>query len=188
MTVVAPDNPGLLSDAVSVLAVHSLRVLSAELASVGASAIDTFVVAPRFGDPPDPGLLRQELIRAINGDLDLASVLARKERDAGGTGPSPFAQAQPRVFWHDTAEPGRVLLELRAEDRIGLLNRLAGALAEAGVNVSWAKVVTMGSAVIDSFCLDLGESDTPQRRAEISAALLAVVPPQQPKNPLESDS
>ncbi|GAB2447246.1 [protein-PII] uridylyltransferase [Nocardia tengchongensis] len=188
VTVVAPDSPGLLSEAAGVLAVHSLRVLSAELASVGAAAIDTFVVAPRFGDPPDPGLLRQELIRAINGDLDLASVLARKERDAVGTQPSPFAQAQPRVFWHETAEPGRVLLELRAEDRIGLLNRLAAALAESGVNVSWAKVMTMGSAVIDTFCLDLGASDTPGRRAEIAASVLAVVPPQQPKKPLESDS
>ncbi|WUD59301.1 [protein-PII] uridylyltransferase [Nocardia sp. NBC_00511] len=188
VTVVAPDTPGLLSDAAGVLAVHSLRVLSAELTSVGSSAIDTFVVAPRFGDPPDPGLLRQELIRAINGDLDLVSVLARKERDAGGTQPSPFAQAQPRVFWFETAEPGRVLLELRAEDRIGLLSRLAAALAESGANVSWAKVVTLGSAVIDSFFLDLGASDTPQRRAEIEAAVLAVVPQQQPKKSPESDN
>ncbi|WP_067699048.1 [protein-PII] uridylyltransferase [Nocardia jejuensis] len=188
VTVVAPDNPGLLSDAAGVLALHSLRVLSANLVSVGKSAIDTFVVAPRFGDPPDAGLLRQELIRAINGDLDLVSVLARKEREAGGTQPNPFAQAQPRVFWFPTAEPGRVLLELRAEDRIGLLSRLAAALADAGVNVSWAKVVTMGAAVIDSFCLDLGADDTPERRARIELAVLAVVPPQQPKKSPESDT
>ncbi|NNH72705.1 [protein-PII] uridylyltransferase [Nocardia uniformis] len=181
VTVVAPDTPGLLSDAAGVLAVHSLRVLSASLGSVGNSAIDTFVVVPRFGDPPDPGLLRQELIRAINGDLNLAEVLARKERDAGGTQLSPYAQAQPRVIWSETGEPGRVLLELRAEDRIGLLSRLAGALAAVGTNVSWAKVVTMGAAVVDAFCLDLGDGDTPQRRAEIAAAVLSVVPPQQPR-------
>ncbi|MFF2551884.1 [protein-PII] uridylyltransferase [Nocardia sp. NPDC058058] len=188
VTVVAPDTPGLLSDAAGVLAMHSLRVLSAELASVGDSAIDTFVVAPRFGNPPDPGLLRQELIRAINGDLDLVSVLARKEREAGGTQPSPYAQAAPRVLWNETAETGRVLLELRAEDRIGLLSRLAAALAESGANVSWAKVHTLGAAVVDTFCLDLGASDTPERRAEIEAAVLAVVPPQQPKKLPESDT
>ncbi|WSJ18162.1 [protein-PII] uridylyltransferase [Nocardia sp. NBC_01327] len=188
VTVVAPDTAGLLSDAAGILALHSLRVLSAELVSVGASAIDTFVVAPRFGDPPDPGLLRQELIRAINGDLDLVSVLARKEREAGGTQRSPFAQAEPRVIWVDTAEPGRVLLELRAEDRIGLLSRLAAAFAECDVNVSWAKVVTLGAAVVDSFYLDLGASDTPERRAEIEAAVLSVVPPQQPKKTPESDT
>ncbi|GAB4584490.1 [protein-PII] uridylyltransferase [Nocardia sp. IFM 10818] len=188
VTVVAPDHPGLLSDAAGVLALHSLRVLSADLAGVGKSAIDTFVVAPRFGDPPDPGLLRQELIRAINGDLDLAAVLARKEREAGGTQPSPYARAKPRVLWSETAEPGRVLLELRAEDRIGLLSRLAAALADSGANVCWAKVVTMGAAVVDSFCLDLGAFDTPEQRARIEAAVLAVVPPQQPKKAPESDT
>ncbi|MEU0541607.1 [protein-PII] uridylyltransferase [Nocardia sp. NPDC005978] len=188
VTVVAPDHPGLLSDAAGVLALHSLRVLSASLDSIGESAIDTFAVAPRFGDPPEPGLLRQELIRAINGDLDLAAVLARKEREAGGTQPSPYAQAKPRVLWFETAEPGRVLLELRAEDRIGLLSRLAAALAESGANVCWAKVSTMGAAVVDSFCLDLGAADTPERRAEIEAAVLAVVPPQQPKKSPESDT
>ncbi|WP_405139167.1 [protein-PII] uridylyltransferase [Nocardia sp. NBC_01388] len=188
VTVVAPDTAGLLSDAAGILALHSLRVLSAELVSVASSAIDTFVVAPRFGDPPDPGLLRQELIRAINGDLDLVSVLARKEREAGGTQRSPFAQAEPRVIWVDAAEPGRVLLELRAEDRIGLLSRLAAAFAECDVNVSWAKVATLGAAVVDSFYLDLGASDTPERRAEIEAAVLSVVPPQQPKKTPESDT
>ncbi|SUA79220.1 PII uridylyl-transferase [Nocardia otitidiscaviarum] len=188
VTVVAPDTPGLLSDAAGVLAVHSLRVLSASLGGAGESAIDTFVVAPRFGDPPDPGLLRQELIRARNGDLDLAGVLARKEREAGGVQRSPYAQAEPRIIWSETADPGRVLLELRAEDRIGLLSRLAGALARVGANVLWAKAVTLGAAVVDVFCLDLGPGDTPQRRAEIAAALLAVVPPQQPKKSPESDT
>lgn len=188
VTVVAPDTPGLLSDAAGVLAVHSLRVLSASLNGAGKSAIDTFVVAPRFGDPPDPGLLRQELIRAINGDLNLADVLARKEREAGGTQRSQYAQAKPRVKWSETGEPGRVLLELRAEDRIGLLSRLAGAFAGVGTNVRWAKVVTMGAAVVDAFCLDLGSGDSPERRAEIEAAILAVVPPQQPKKSPESDT
>ncbi|MFI6867157.1 [protein-PII] uridylyltransferase [Nocardia sp. NPDC050406] len=187
VTIVAPDTPGLLSEAAGVLAVHSLRVLSASLNGAGKSAIDTFVVAPRFGDPPDPGLLRQELIRAINGDLNLADVLARKEREAGGAQRSPYAQARPRVKWTETGEPGRVLLELRAEDRIGLLSRLAGALAGVGANVCWAKVVTMGAAVVDAFCLDLGSTDTPERRAEIEAAILATVPPQQPKKSPESD-
>ncbi|SLH00699.1 protein-pii uridylyltransferase glnD [Mycobacteroides abscessus subsp. abscessus] len=60
VTVIAPDAPGLLSDAAGVLALHSLRVLSASLGVHGDSAVDTFVVTPKFGDPPDPGLLRQE--------------------------------------------------------------------------------------------------------------------------------
>ncbi len=186
VTVIAPDTPGLLSDAAGVLAMHSLRVLSASLGGSGEVAIDRFVVTPMFGDPPDAGLLRQELIRAVQGELDLAKALVKKERDAGAR-TSPYAQAQPRLIWTDTAVPGQVLLQLRAEDRIGLLSRLAAVLAAADVGVLWAKVVTMGSAVVDAFCLDLGGGDTPQRRSEIEAALLAVVPQPEPQKPAETD-
>ncbi|MBF6329331.1 [protein-PII] uridylyltransferase [Nocardia transvalensis] len=187
VTVVAPDTPGLLSDAAGVLALHSLRVLSASLGGAGESAIDSFVVTPKFGDPPDAGLLRQELIRAINGDLDVAAVLAKREREAAAR-TSPYAQAEPRIKWTDTSVPGQVLLELRAEDRVGLLSRLAAALAAAGADVRWAKVVTMGAAVVDSFCLDFGDADTPRRRADIEAALLTVVPHPEPKKPAETDN
>ncbi|WP_216897609.1 [protein-PII] uridylyltransferase [Nocardia alni] len=186
VTIVAPDTAGLLSEAAGVLALHSLRVLSASLGAEGDSAIDTFVVSPKFGDPPDVGLLRQELIRAINGELDLAAVLSKKELDAG-LPPNPYAQAQPRVLWTETTVPGQVLLELRAEDRIGLLSRLAGALAGVRVNVLWAKVVTRGASVVDAFCLDLRGPDTPERRAGIEAALLAVVPQPLPPKPKDAE-
>ncbi|MEU7765157.1 [protein-PII] uridylyltransferase [Nocardia sp. NPDC049190] len=181
VTVIAPDSPGLLSDAAGVLALHSLRVLSAALGVEGASAVDTFIVAPTFGDPPDAGLLRQELIRATAGQLDVAAVLAERERDAGGVGASRYARAQPRVLWSGTSVPGQVILELRAGDRIGLLSRLAAALADCGADVRWAKVVTMGSAVVDSFCLDLGVDDDSVRREAIEKAILAVVPRPEPK-------
>ncbi|MGW4767546.1 [protein-PII] uridylyltransferase [Nocardia sp. NPDC004278] len=181
VTVIAPDTPGLLSDAAGVLALHSLRVLSATVGGEADSAVNTFVVSPKFGDPPDVGLLRQELIRATAGDLDLHALLAKREREATGARPSPYAQAQPRVIWSANST-GQLVLELRAEDRIGLLSRLAAALAECRADVRWAKVVTMGSAVVDAFGLDLVE-DTPQRRETIEKAILAVVPRPAPKPP-----
>ncbi|MBF6481585.1 ACT domain-containing protein, partial [Nocardia cyriacigeorgica] len=187
VTVIAPDTPGLLSEAAGVLALHSLRVLSAALGSAGESAINTFVVSPKFGDPPDPGLLRQELIRAIAGELDLRGQLATREREAVGAQLSPYAKAQPRLLWTDTDTPGQVIVQLRAEDRIGLLSRLAGALAGCGVDVRWAKVVTMGTAVVDAFCLDLGADSGPARRARIDEAILAVVPRPAPKKPADDN-
>ncbi|MBF6375185.1 [protein-PII] uridylyltransferase [Nocardia farcinica] len=186
VTVIAPDAPGLLSDAAGVLALHSLRVLSASLGVHGDSAVDTFVVTPKFGDPPDPGLLRQELIRAIAGDLDLPAVLAERERAAVGAGRGPYAQAQPRLLWTPTGTPGQVILELRAEDRIGLLSRLAAAFADCGANVRWAKIVTMGAAVVDAFCLELGGPDEQAQRAALTDAVLRVVPQPAPKPPEET--
>ncbi|MFE3541373.1 [protein-PII] uridylyltransferase [Nocardia sp. NPDC059177] len=185
VTVIAPDEPGLLSDAAGVLALHSLRVLSASLGAAGESAVNTFVVTPKFGNPPDAGLLRQELIKAINGTLKLPEALAEREAEAVGAGPGRYALAEPRVLWSATSTPGQVILELRAEDRVGLLSRLAGAFAAVGADVRWAKAVTMGSAVVDAFCLDLGDSDSPQLRAGIEQAVLDVVPHPAPPPPPE---
>ncbi|MEV6058481.1 [protein-PII] uridylyltransferase [Nocardia asteroides] len=187
VTVIAPDTPGLLSEAAGVLALHSLRVLSATLGGAGESAINTFAVTPKFGDPPDAGLLRQELIRASTGALNLPEVLAKREADATGAGPGRYARAQPRLIWSDAGTPGQVILELRAEDRVGLLSRLAGAFAAAGADVRWAKVVTMGSAVVDAFCLELGDADGPALRDRIEKAVLDVVPQPAPPPPPTTD-
>ncbi|WP_082897849.1 [protein-PII] uridylyltransferase, partial [Rhodococcus sp. EPR-157] len=197
VTVVAPDTRGLLSDAAGVLALHSLRVLSASLGSHDGSAVNSFAVAPLFGAPPQAGLLRQEIIRAQAGELDLVAMLDAKEQDAlpvplddetDSSVPVVYAQAPPRVLWFDGTDPGQVVLELRAEDRLGLLCRLATALESLGADVRWARVATLGTSVVDAFCLDLRGSDSRATREEIERAILAVVPaPEPPKPPEKPD-
>ncbi|MFD4292706.1 [protein-PII] uridylyltransferase [Rhodococcus sp. NPDC058505] len=185
VTVIAPDVPGLLSDAAGVLALHSLRVLSAAVGSHGDAVVNSFTVAPRFGAPPQAGLLRQELIRATAGELDLVTTLAEKERaaqqeqvlDLGAAGvPVQYAQAPPRIIWFDSDVPGQVILELRTEDRLGMLCRLAAVLEQHGADVRWAKVTTLGTSVVDAFCLHLGDGDPRVTRADLAAAILSVVP------------
>ncbi|MGU3433543.1 [protein-PII] uridylyltransferase [Actinomycetes bacterium M1A6_2h] len=190
VTVTAPDRLGLLSNAAGVLALASLRVLSASVGSSGGSAVNRFVVAPKFGAPPPPGLLRQELIRALDGELDLIAVLNAKELDAREDVPEDepsavplYAQAPPRVIWFDTSVPGQVIVELRAEDRLGLLCRLASVLEHQGADVRWAKVATLGSSVVDSFCIDLPDADGKETRRELERAILAVVPGLEPRKP-----
>ncbi|RVW04760.1 [protein-PII] uridylyltransferase [Rhodococcus spongiicola] len=196
VTIVAPDTPGLLSHEAGVLALNSLRVLSASVGHYEDSAINSFVVSPRFGSPPQAGLLRQELIRAIAGEIDVLGQLDSKERDAreqqalddsavAGV-PVQYAQAPPRVIWLDpteggAAEPGEVIVELRVEDRLGLLSRLSRVFERHGADVRWAKVSTLGSSVVDAFCIRLADGDTPARREQLSRAILAVVPAPEPK-------
>ncbi|WP_040791441.1 [protein-PII] uridylyltransferase [Nocardia paucivorans] len=179
VTVIAPDEPGLLSATAGVLALNSLRVLSAAVGGSGESAINTFVVSPTFGDPPEAGLLRQELVRAMGGGLDVRAALDARERETFGV--SRFAQAEPRILWSETSVAGQVILQLRAEDRLGLLSRLSAVLADCGADVRWAKVVTMGSAVVDSFCIDLGGNTGRARRTAIEQAILKVVPRPAPR-------
>lgn len=95
VTVVAPDTPGLLSHEAGVLALNSLRVLSASLGSHGTSAINSFVVAPRFGAPPQAGLLRQELIRAMAGRWTSSSNWTRGSWSRAGRSRSRIGPRRP---------------------------------------------------------------------------------------------
>ncbi|MEE2033780.1 [protein-PII] uridylyltransferase [Rhodococcus chondri] len=194
-TVVAPDEPGVLADTAGVLALHGLRVLSASIGSYAGNTVNTFVVIPRFGAPPAAELLRQELMRARSGDLDLLAELDAKDRAAREgrlperpeqAVPGTYSQAPPRLIWFDASDPGQVLLELRAEDRIGLLCRLADAFERAGADVRWARVTTLGTTVVDAFCVDPRGADTKAARERLEQALLAVLPATEPEKPADT--
>jgi [protein-PII] uridylyltransferase len=157
--VVTPGRPGVLALAAGVLALHSLQVHSADIRVVelpaGSAAVNSFTVSPRFGRPPDTALLRQDLMRALDGSLQLTDALAAKERDYGElpTSETGFPHIETKVLWFDDEASGAIVLELRTTDRIGLLHRVAAALESNAVTVRWARVVTLGSSVVDSFCL-----------------------------------
>ncbi|MGB3770814.1 MAG: [protein-PII] uridylyltransferase [Rhodococcus sp. (in: high G+C Gram-positive bacteria)] len=204
VTVTAPDRIGLLSNASGVLALGSLRVLSASVVSDTGVAVNRFVVTPTFGAPPERGLLRQDLIRALGGDLDLLAQLDAKEAGARSAAADIepgqpevsevplYAQAPPRVLWFDGADADSVIVEVRAEDRLGLLCRLASVFEKNGADVRWAKVTTLGTSVIDAFCIDMGPSadggaGSREQREVLERALLAVVPALRPKEAESED-
>ncbi len=171
ITLVTADAPGVLSLAAGVLALNSLEVHAATVNAHAGAAVGVFSVTPRFGAMPDPALLREQFTRAVTGSLPLAEKLAAKERDYGGRAEDA---ADPRVLWFDHEaggpESGAVVLELRAADRIGLLHSVADALEKAGVDVSWARVATMGGSAVDSF--SFASDDTPGWRRAVETAVL----------------
>jgi [protein-PII] uridylyltransferase len=147
-----PARTELLAPAAGVLALHSLEVHTALLRSHGNGRAGIFIASPKFGSLPDTALLREQFSRAVAGGLALEQKLAAKERDYQ----TPVrVVAKPKVLWFDDETSGQnnVVLELRAPDRIGLLYRVAGALQACDAEVRWAKVATLGGAVVDSFAV-----------------------------------
>ncbi|MDQ3899305.1 MAG: [protein-PII] uridylyltransferase [Actinomycetota bacterium] len=162
IVIITPGRPGVLALAAGVLALHSLQVHSADIRVVelpeGTAVVERFTVSPRFGRLPDVALLRQDLMRALDGSLLLAEALAAKERDYGEAF-TPATEPMSKVLWFDDEATGAVVLELRTTDRIGLLYRVAAALETNSVVVRWARVATLGSSVVDSFCLTTPSAD-----------------------------
>ena len=176
MAVVAPDRPGLLSLAAGVLALHRLDVRSASSAGHGASSLTVLRVAARFGALPDWRLVREELRRAVAGELAVGDVLRSRERAyARASGPPP---APPVVRLVDDASDTATVVEVRAADALGVLHRLTGALADCGLDVRTAHVSTLGADVVDAFYVvgpDGGRLTDPALRARVGERVRAAL-------------
>ena len=75
--------------------------------------------------------------------------------------------------------PDQLVVEIRAKDRAGLLAVLTGVFERAGVDIVWAKVTTLGSSVVDVFCIavpPLVGTDVKGLRDRLERELYAVLP------------
>jgi [protein-PII] uridylyltransferase len=173
VTVVAPDAPGLLSLSAGVLALHRLDVRSASVFSRGPTAVTVFRVEPRFGSLPDWAVVQGDLRRALSGDLDLPAVLASREAAYARPGGS-----EPSVRVLDDVSDTATVVEVRAADALGVLHRITGALASAGLDVRTAHISTLAADVVDAFYVvgpDGGKLGEPALRARVQAEVLAAL-------------
>jgi [protein-PII] uridylyltransferase len=172
----ATDRPGLFSRCAGVLALSQLDVRAASISVTDGWATLIFAVRPRFGRAPVPEILADGLRAALEGTLPLADRLRQREVDYRQDG---ARSAPPRVSWHDAevAAAASTIVEVRAGDRAGLLYRLTTALAEEGLDVTSARIETLGADALDSFyvCDPAGTAMDPDRRRRVEQALVAAV-------------
>ena len=98
VTVAAPDRVGLLSIVAGVLSLHRLAVRSATTLSVGDQAVQVWTVLPEFGSAPDSKALREDVRKALEGRLDVADRLRRRE-EAYPSLAQRSGRAVPRRAW-----------------------------------------------------------------------------------------
>ncbi|HEX2307752.1 MAG TPA: [protein-PII] uridylyltransferase [Jatrophihabitantaceae bacterium] len=173
LLVAAPDAPGLLSVTSGVLALHSLDVRSAGVATEQGMAVNAFVAAPRFGSFPDVAALRNDLARALDGSLPLADRLRAK--DAAYADRDGVAGPPAKVLWFDDEATDAVIVEIRAQDSFGLLHRLTGALESSRLDIRSAQISTLGGSAVDAFYVTAAGNHgiDPAQRAEASRRLAA---------------
>lgn len=158
LLIAVPDQPGVLPAVAGVLAMHRLTVRTAELRAVDLpfeeDAESTVLlldwrVAAEYGSLPQAARLRADLVRALDGSLDIAKRLA--ERDAAYPRRQGIVPPPPRVTVAAAASRHATVIEVRAQDAPGLLHRIGRALEQADVRVRSAHVSTLGANAVDAF-------------------------------------
>ncbi|MFP1627764.1 [protein-PII] uridylyltransferase [Streptomyces sp. 5K101] len=156
LLIALPDQPGVLPAVAGVLALHRLTVRAADLRAIelpddlggGAVLVLDWRVAAEYGSLPQATRLRADLVRVLDGSLDIQSRLAEREaaypRRRGVTAPPPRVTVAPAASHHAT------VIEVRAQDAPGLLHRIGRALEGAGVRVRSAHVSTLGANAVDT--------------------------------------
>jgi [protein-PII] uridylyltransferase len=150
VTIGAPDRFGFLSICAGVLALNQLDVRAARIDIDRGYATAVFAVRPRFGRPPVPEILADAVRAALDGTLPLADRLRQREADyRQNRVPGP----PPRISWHNGEVSGDStgIVEVRAGDRAGLLHRLTAAITGEGLDVTSARVETLGGDAVDCF-------------------------------------
>lgn len=178
VTIGAPDRPGLLSTCAGVLALNQLDVRAAKISVQDGYATSVFAVRPRFGRAPVAEILADGVRAALEGSLPLAERLRQREADYHQDG---ARSAPPRISWHNSEVSGAAtgIVEVRAGDRAGLLYRLTAAIADEGLDVTSARIETLGADAVDCFYVanPSGDPVDPEQRRRVDAALAGAMRP-----------
>ncbi|MDW4901910.1 [protein-PII] uridylyltransferase [Streptomyces californicus] len=177
LLIALPDRPGVLPAAAGVLALHRLTVRSADLRAlelpdeVGERTdllLLSWRVAAEYGSLPQAARLRADLVRALDGSLDIRARLA--EREAAQPRRRGVKAPPPRVAVAAAGSRRATVIEVRAQDAPGLLHRIGRALEESAVRVRSAHVSTLGANAVDAFYVTGadGEPLPPERAAEVA--------------------
>ncbi len=176
ITVVAGDRPGLLVTLAGALTVCGVDVLEARLfGTTDGYALDVFRGADPFGRVADDDGARviETIERALAGELDLAARVDERRRAY-----APISKPAPpeiRVDVSSEESETDTVVEVHADDDVGLLYRLASAFTELSLDVRIAKVATLGKRVVDVFYVRDSRAhkiDDPDAVAHLRATLI----------------
>ncbi len=150
LTIAAQDRSGLLGAVTGSLAVNGVEVLGAVAHTTDDGiALDVLRVARRLGGDTDWKRVERMMMRALAGEVDLRSELAKRVRTYQSR--SAVATAAPQIVVDDEIEERATVVEVRAADGIALLYRVTDTLTKLGLDIASAKVTTLGHEVVDSF-------------------------------------
>ena len=154
ITVMANDRPGLFSDVAGVLALNNINIFSAEIYTWrDGIAVDIFKVMNSL-DPikskRDWYKIKEDLKRTFTGKLSLTYRLGKKGEPSILSNDKKPARI-PRVMVDNGSSDFFTIIEVFADDRVGLLYLLTRTLFDLRLDIRIAKIATKGDQIADVF-------------------------------------
>ncbi len=175
ITVVAPDRVGLLAVVAGAVSVAGLTVREASLfTTVDGWAVDVFRAADPFGrfDRDSASGLETHVCEALSGELDVDEAVRARMRNYQ---PPGHLRGPVEVIVDLDASDTATVVEVHADDEVGLLYRLSRIFADLHVDVAVAKVATLGERVVDVFYVTDSSGQRIVDPDEIAAVEAAII-------------
>jgi len=167
------DRLGLFGDTAGLLAASGLIVRAAHVRTQEGIAANQWQVDSPGGDAPDALAIARGLARLGEGDRQPLRVLSRRRFETVDLiGSRPRAQTRAMVVPH--ASQDSTVIEIRAQDRLGLLHEIGMTFARAGLTVHSAYIATYAGQTLDTFYVSEfgGRSLSPARVAQTISMLM----------------
>jgi [protein-PII] uridylyltransferase len=148
------DRPGLLASLCGVLALHDLKVLSAQIFTwPDGTVVDMLNVLSPYSDqhePPDIPSFKKDLDLAINHRLGLEHRLDNKNVTSSNL-PRVLPHQAVKVNFDNDSSSQYTIIEVHAQDSAGLLYVITRTLSYFKINIFRAKIGNRSDQVVDVF-------------------------------------
>ena len=177
ITVLAPDQPRLLSVIALACTVAGADIVSAQIfTTTTAQALDSIAIRREFDKDEDEARRAKRLTttieQALSGDIELREVVAAKARRQSR---HRAFSLEPKVIVENSWSDHFTVIEASGLDRSGLLHDLTRAISKLELNIGSAHVGTFGERAVDVFYvteLDCCKIVSGSRKAAIGRRLL----------------